>query len=397
MKFFLSFLIFLNVIVHAFDEDNKSDYFEPNVIDIYHGMFSAKVYEWGIGIDKAILNSYEFFEENNNSGMSKASPNDYIVDINTSGYIQENNISTTADVDTTLFAEDVNESKTEELPLAARLKGPMLEEGLGIEEFFLTRKLLEERDKSYVRVSFVESFNSLEKEVFTATVRARLYLGRSRKKLRLFIENLNDDTAKNIGTDNDKEAPAIGIERRSHDILGVKQRYSIGVRGFDLFARARYWYESNVGIWRVEPVQTFTYSIKNEFSELTELYLDTPTSESTLLRFVIDRGTQSGEDGMQYDGFVQWFYQHRRYGGLSFNLGFNGHTNYENTVDGSNPPLIQEENKVFNYLFLMRWRENFWRKWLFYEIGPGVNYHEQHDYRPNYNIFFGIDMFFGHV
>ena len=45
----------------------------------------------------------------------------------------------------------------------------------------------------------------------------------------------------------------------------------------------------------------------------------------------------------------------------------------------------------------MRWRENVFKKWFFYEIGTGVNYHQAHDYRPNYNLHIGIDLFFGHV
>ena len=58
------------------------------------------------------------------------------------------------------------------------------------------------------------------------------------------------------------------------------------------------------------------------------------------------------------------------------------------------------KNKKIGFLiifFLLRWRENIWKEWLFYELGPGVNYHKRYDYRPNYNISFGIDMFFGHI
>lgn len=392
MKTFLYICIFFNVFIYAFDDSNSSKFIKPNRIDLYQGMFSAKVHEWGIGIDYMIVDIFDGFGDKNSTENTS--------DSNISNYLM---IENPRMHDTNLTAKpvlDTNESVIIKSDQPARrspvTKESILVDGLHMEEFFLTKKLLEERDQSYVRVSFSETFNSLEKEVYTATLKARLYLGRSRKRLRLFIEDFNEDSAKNIGTTN-KESPAIGVERISEPFLGIKQRYSLGIHGIDAFVRARYSYAINYGKWRCEPVQTFTYDIKDEFSELTELYMDTPVSDNTLLRFVVDRGTKSGVKGMDYDGYAQLFYRPRPYAGLSLNLGFNGQTHYQNTILNSTPPLIEEENRVFNYLFLMRWRENIWRKWLFYEVGPGVNYHEQHNYRPNYNIYFGLDLFFGHV
>jgi hypothetical protein len=221
--------------------------------------------------------------------------------------------------------------------------------------------------------------------------------------LKLFIEDFNENSAKNIGTSGEDTAPSIGVDVFSKTHFGIRPKYSIGFRGIDPFARARFSYQTDFGRWRLEPVQTFTEtfgtqdSFKDTFNETTELYLDTPTSESTLLRFVLDRGTESRVKGMRYDGFVQWFWSPREHAGLDLSLGFNGSTQYENTVVYTDPPLIQEENRVYNYLLSIRWRENIWKKWLFYEITPGVNYHEIHDYRPNYSINLRIDLFFGHV
>jgi len=404
MKLFFIFYLILNCLIHASEESNTSELIEPGYIDMYHGAFSAKVHEWGVGIDTMVLDIYDYFGDANSSYISDEKRNIYTFDTNKLKNQLDENRSTQ---DTNIrpgIVEDSNKSVTQEVigqtdrdqDVKVKNKNYHLEEGLKVDEFFLTRKLLEERDKSYIRVSFIDRINSLENEDFSADVKARLYLGKSRKKLRFFIESFNEDTARNIASsDSDEEAPAIGIQRSSKKRFGIKPRYSIGLRGLDAFVRARYSYKSNVSRWTLEPIQTFTYAIKDEFSELTELYLSTPTSDTTLLRFVVDRGTHSGVDGMHYDGFAQYFYRPRKYAGLSFNLGFNGHTKYEKTL--AQPPFVKQENKVFNYLFLLRWRENIWRKWLFYEIGPGVNYHEEHGYRPNYNIFFGLDLFFGHV
>jgi len=423
MKYLLLFAIFFTIFVHAYEEDNTSEIIVPGYVDIVHGIFSAKVHEFGIGVDGVVISVYDLFGDINSSEEEENSLSSKSFDFNASLLLNDQNIAAlglkNVDENITLIqTEDSNESLSEEeessqaASLVQKLKKRSdnhLIEGIGIDEFFLTRKLLEEGDRSYIRVSFVQQVHSLQEDEFTPKVQARLYLGRSRKRLRLFVESFKDDTARNVNKPTDSDAPAIGVETITKSFLGIKPKYSIGFHGIDPFARARYSYETSFGRWRLEPIQTFTYSLKDEFIELTELYLDTPTSANTLLRFVIDRGSESHVDGMHYDGFIQWFYQPRPYAGLSFNLGFNGQTKYKNSPFDANedsslypdtdsdPLFYKEENRIFNYFYSVRWRENIWRKWLFYDIGPGVNYHEAYDYRPNYNIYFGLDFYFGHV
>ncbi len=385
-------------LLGAADDMNSSVEYEPSYIDIAHDAIDIKVHEWGVSIDSAILGIYDFFggdselSDQNATVFSDAN----ITDGNMSEartISQDMNVSDENTTTRTILSNENNQSLSEQL----KAKEKPLSEREIVDEFFLTRKLLEERDKSFVRVSYIQKFNSLEDEQNNLTVRAKLGLGRSKKRLKLFIEDLNNDNANNIGRSGESNSPSIGVETFAKERFGIKPRYSIGFRGIDPFARARFSYKTTLGRWSLEPVQTFLYSLEDEFSEITELYLDRQTGKHTLLRFVIDRGTKSRVKGMHYDGFIQYFWTPRKHRALSFDLGFNGSTKYENTIVDSDPPVIREENGIYNFLFLMRWRENFWKEWLFYEIGPGVNWHEQHDFRPNYNIYFRIDMFFGHV
>ncbi len=393
-------VFFLTIrLTYALDDINGSSDIEKSYIDTAYDSIDTTVHELGVSIDSAILGIYDFMGgKPNRDEYNLSAPLERNVTDNNSSLLSlkqsdDENIS-----DGNLSQKHIPlRGKTKSLPepLAVEDKPPPRREI--VDEFFLTRKLLEERDKSYVRVSYMYGLNSLERESNDVTIRAKLGLGRSKKRLKLFIEDLKEDSAKDIGKSGEEGSASIGVEVASKKRLGIRPRYSIGFRGIDPFVRARYSYETDFGRWHFEPVQTFLYSLKDEFSEITEFYLDTQVSRTTLLRFVIDRGTKSHINGMHYDGFIQYFWTPRKQKALSFNLGFNGSTRYQNTTVYSEPPVIVEENRVFNYLFVMRWRENFWKEWLFYEIAPGVNYHEVHDYRPNYNIFFRIDMFFGHV
>lgn len=386
LLFLLCFLIVL--YADASREDNASLSSERSYIDDYHSYFDGKVHEWGVSIDGMIVGIYEYFGEDENSSHLEEKRVIVMSETNSSAILSPTDGDLSQE-------EPAQKSQGVEKLLESEKKAVL--EGKEIDEFFLTRKLLEERDRSYVRVSFMQRYNSLEEDTSEVTVRARLGLGRSKKRLRLFIEDFNDDSAKNIGATGKDNSPSIGVDIFSREKFGIKPKYSIGFRGIDPFARARYRYEKKFEKWRFEPVQTLTYSLKDEFSEITELYFDIPTSEHAFLRFLFDRGTQSGVNGMRYDGFVQWFWNPRKNRGLSSTLGANGSTHYQNTRLTPAGPAIAEENRVFNYFFSIGWRENIFKPWLFYEIGPGVNYHEPHDYRPNYNIYFKIDLFFGHV
>lgn len=382
MKLLFCLCLLIVLSAGAAAENNTSLGSEYSYIDDYHDYFDGKVHEWGVSIDGTILGIYDYFAEDENATLIEANSTIRRTDTKSSALAA---------------SADINQNRLLEKPqkTAKEVETELLNKE--IDEFFLTRKRLEERDQSYVRVSFIQKVNSIEADTSEVTVRARLSLGRSKKRLRLFIEDFNDDSAKNIGATANENSPSIGVDIFSRERFGIKPKYSIGFRGIDPFARARFNYEKKFEKWRFEPVQTFVYSIKDEFSEKTELFLDTPTSDSTLLRFFLDRGTQSGVHGMHYDGFVQWFWNPRKNQGLSSAIGFNGSTHYQNTQLTAFGSVTQEENRVFNYLFSIGWRENIFKPWLFYEVSPGVNYHEVHDYRPNYNIYFKIDLFFGHV
>jgi hypothetical protein len=437
MKFLFVFIYLFSSVVFCSDKNISVQEPSQNFIDTTHKSLSSKIKEWAVDLDFMLLGVYDYFDDNeshpakdnrsilfiNEANLSgeESTAKDRPVrpfisteEVNASCEIEEvsvldENVSKTSpftednasiDLNASAELEDVNCSsidlfKSHQTGDENMTSSQMKDEG--IDEFFLTRTLLEERDKSYVRLSFLQSFNSLAEEEFQAKLRARVYFTQSRKRFKLFVENLDEDNVENIGKSDDDNPASFGIEKESTKRLGIKPRYSIGFKGIDPFARARFSYETDFGSWHFKPVQTFQYSLEEEFSEITELYFDKYLNENLFFRFVVDRGTKTDTPGMRYDSFIQLFYKTAKQEGLSFNLGFNGSTKYQQEVDLTVPPIYEDHNKVYNYLFLLRYRQNIWKKWFFYEIAPGVNYHEIYDYRPNYNINFRIDLFFGHV
>ena len=194
-------------------------------------------------------------------------------------------------------------------------------------------------------------------------------------------------------SDNDdaKISPEIGINYFILSANNIKSKYSVGLRGINLFARARYSVKIPLSTFLIEPVQTFKYSVKDEFYEDTYIYIDKQHVQSKLFRIILHRKTQSEIDGMDYGLSFQYYWD-------TFNIAqtFSGNTKYKYIGDEtSTPPKTDESVIVNNYTTSMRFRQNIWKDWFFYEVGPSISFNNDKLYRPNYSLYFSIDMYFG--
>lgn len=257
-----------------------------------------------------------------------------------------------------------------------------------IDYYFKNDKFLDETDDTFVGFRFASDFHSKDKDDFSLKLMAHIPLSRSKKEFNLSINNLDNKYSINK---NNKLAPEIGLNYFILGIDDIKSKYSIGFGGIDFFARARYSKNFSIFSWSIEPVQTFKYSLKDSFYENTSLYIDKRYTKSTLFRILLHRQTKTDVDGMDYSLSLQYYYK-------TFNISqtFSGNTKYRFvTNDSSIPTKTEEYNMINNYTTAMRFRENIWREWFFYELKPSINFHKDNLYKPNYRLQFFIDIYFG--
>ncbi len=270
-----------------------------------------------------------------------------------------------------------------------------------VDSFFLNDKYLDETDQSYVSIRPDTQSSSKEDNEFNLKISAHLALSKSKKRFRLFINDLDQDNVKHTGADNTKDqenAPEIGMNYFAPDSYGIKSKYSVGVKGVYPFARARYSTEFHAGEWIIEPIQTLKYSTKDDFEEETQLFFDTKVTNLSLLRLYVDRGTESRIPGMKYDGSISIFWTPSKDTGLSLSQYFNASTKFQHTQDENVDPIIYEDySGIYNYGTSVSIRQNIWRKWLFYELQPGINFHKTYDYEANYTIRAFLDIFIGNI
>ena len=312
---------------------------------------------------------------------------DRTLDENINNYKDKNATKSSYDTNTTIPISSKN----------SELKEDSISQN--IDTFFQNKKFINETEKSFIQLITEANINSLDKSKFKLKLKASLPLSRSKKNVKLFIsgkqDNIEDFPIADQKTLTNSE---IGISVFGSLNKKIGSKYSVGIHGIYPFVRARYSIGIDTNLWRIEPVQTFQYSAKDDFTEYTRIYFDTKLTEMTLFRLELGRGTKSTEDGMEYDAVLHLFWIPKPKTGLQFTQIFFGNTKYKYIYNES---VVLEENDTYsgihNYLTSITWRQSIFRKWLFYELAPGINFSRDYDYHPNYRMHIRLDFFFGDI
>ena len=288
-------------------------------------------------------------------------------------------------------AEDDKNSTTENKELCDPTKS--------VDSFFQTNKFLNETEKTFLRVNFNSLFQTKGSNDFKYKVRARIPLSRTKRNYNLFIEDIQESGSNQELKDesiNQSSSTAVGVNYFAPKTYGIKSKYSLGTSGFHPFIRARYNLNYELAHWNIEPVQTFKYSSSKKFEEETHIYLDKVIKDAELLRFTLYRHTQENVQGVDYALSAQYFLPLKNKAALSISQAFVGNTKYIDVPYGAIVPTnYNTYGGINNYATALNYRKNIWKKWFFYELSPGINFHRQHDYKVNYSLRFSIDMYFG--
>ena len=331
-------------------------------------------------------------------GRSKTADNNerYTTTVVTNLPASRTTVVTNVPVRKTTTVPNVPESRTTVVP---NLPEDTLEDRVKFADaFFQNDKYLDETDNTYVRVRLESYFESKGSNDLGLTLRAQMPFSKSRKNLKIFVENINLDNANDILQDkskNDNESPDIGIHY-FEEANWLKSRYSIGFGGIDPFVKARYNIPFKTDKWLIDIVQSFKYSTDNKFEEDTNFYFDKEVGKKSLLRIQLYRKTQEDIAGMDYALSLQYYQGIKKYTGYSIAQSFFANTKYKYTVDNNiESPQRKQYGGINSYVTSFSWRENIWRKWFYYELRPSVSFDRQYDYEPNYRIGLFFDFYLG--
>ena len=291
------------------------------------------------------------------------------------------------------FVSDINKKDIETKAKAKNLNPK------SIDELFQNDKYFEETNNSYLKLSSDYQSNSIGVNEFNVNLSARLTFDRSKENLKLYMSGLTQDNLGQIfkHEDNVEDTPEIGLSYISKMKKNLDTKYSIGIRSLDPFVKANIVYKTKIKSWEFETIQNFRYSFENDFKERifeedTKVYFDKDIIEKVLFRLELGRGTNSDESGMYYDTAMHLFWTPQSKTGLQLMGAAYGDTNYTYTQYNG---LVRTYNGINNYVAQVTLRQNIYRKWLFYQLTPGVNFSKSNDYKANYRFYIRLDMFFG--
>lgn len=268
-----------------------------------------------------------------------------------------------------------------------------------VDTFFKNKKFTQETQETYLQTRFLSFLQSRRGNRYDTLITTQIPLTKSQKKLNIFIKNVNDEINNNLTPQSSTSSysPIIGINYFTPAFYGVSSKYLIGVNGFNIITQARYYIVFHAGMWKIEPTQTFTYSTRDKFTEQTNLYFDRQLDDLNLFRTVLHRQSSQLTAGMDYALSFQYYYMPKQDSGLSISQTFSGNTQYRYT---HNTPFgVQNEkfSAINKYATAISWRQSIFRDWLYYQVTPGVSFHKDFDYAPNYTLVFLVDLYFGRL
>lgn len=297
------------------------------------------------------------------------------------------------DVDETL-SDWMNEPKE---PLSSdalekKLNEDFLNAGESADLFFKNEKYIDETQTGFLRIRLGSLFQTKESADFNYKIRAHIPLSRTKRDFQLYIDDVEqsyfDDGDLRTKEESKNEA---GVRYFAPVFMDIKSHYSIGMSSLTGYARARYATDFTLGSWRVEPTQQFKYSLKSDWSEETNIYFDKALEKNALFRTTLHRKTQSHVDGFDYALALSYYLTLSKRKGFSYTQQFWGNSKY------SCEEHLQPYNGISNYSGFFSWRQNIFRKWITYEVQPGVSFHRQYDYEPNVAVHFYVDFYFGNI
>ncbi len=256
-------------------------------------------------------------------------------------------------------------------------------------------------EASYLILRLGLETNKEEGAKFLNQIKFAISLPFTEKTLQLFVGDPKRDQNKELvdAQGNIDTTTTVGARYFVPEFVkDLKTDISAGMRGItNPFTQARFEYPVDLDRWLIRPVQYFEYSAKREFYEETDLYFDRHISQTEMIRLLMQRSTETKTVGMQYNGSVGYYNTFAYNTGLRLFVSLAGTTQIDVSRYEDTRYDISPHAGVTRYSLGGGWKSAFFRKWLFYELEPRVDFDMVYDWHPNYVIRYWLEIYFGDI
>ncbi len=241
------------------------------------------------------------------------------------------------------------------------------------DDFFGDERFVQESPRSFARLTNEMRWSDSDGFSYRARVNASVRLPKASRRLRLVIagENEEDPTrllprsAVDPSLDPTRTQRQVNVGFRYYILESAKSNFSLSAY-FTPKVQGRYRYAHPIGgasLWRF--TQTAFWSGGDGFGETSLLDLERVLDERTLLRWSNAATVSEESDGTEWGSELSLFHQFTAKSGLLTSVGVAG--------------VTDPNTRPTDYRIATRFRRNFYRPWLFYEVEPEVRWPREED------------------
>jgi hypothetical protein len=210
---------------------------------------------------------------------------------------------------------------------------------------------------------------------------------RTKKRLRLFVGSEEEstktpDTLFNRVESRDEQSAA-GVQFFAKSTTRQNLSLTTGVK-FDsqeLFVGPRYRLNVDLKDWLFRVTQRVRWFTSNGWEATTRLDFEHLLSDTLFFRHTVDGRWREEDEGYQYEIRPSLIQQLHSRKAIEYQW---------NTLFKTRP-----NHRLEISVLRMRYRRNFFRPWLFYEINPQLAVRNDEDFKPKLGVTFQIEIVFG--
>jgi hypothetical protein len=133
--------------------------------------------------------------------------------------------------------------------------------------------------------------------------------------------------------------------------------------------------------WTFRFIEDVTYFTDDGWESKTSIDAERPLSDDIFFRTNLEGRWYESDTGYFYSFNTNIYETISDHQALNYRLSFLFET--------------YPDNRMTEVLFRIRYRQRFWRDWLFFEISPQVVFSKEDDYEPSPGITLSIEGLFG--
>ncbi|MDA3909443.1 MAG: hypothetical protein PF437_10145 [Sulfurimonas sp.] len=267
------------------------------------------------------------------------------------------------------------------------------------DNFFKDETFLSTTNRSYVRIIWGAEENQEEGLNFLNNIRVNLRLPKTEDALYLFIGDDEDYETKTFNKANEDKTTSVGIKYMLDNLDVLNGSVFGGFKGItNPFIKLRLQYPIAFKYLLFRPVQYVEYSYEDEFKKETQFYFDhSLASKKELVRLSFNRYTETYLDGMNYSAQLSYLSTIKHGVGIQVYTNLSGRTQAQTTKPANTKYNITPTAGIYNYSSGIVWKQQFFKKYLFYELQPLVEFAQQYDYNANYIFRANLELYFGDI